>query len=75
MAQIQRITSDKISEVVEVRYYPKSFEIKTVSRAANGNKSATTVYGNESGGKILSIKPSSDAHTKAIGQKLNIVSK
>ena len=52
MAQIQRITSDKISEVVEVRYYPKSFEIKTVSRAANGNKSATTVYGNESGGKI-----------------------
>lgn len=75
LAQIQRITSDKISEVVEVRYYPKSFEIKTVSRAANGNKSATTVYGNENGGKILSIKPSSDAHTKAIGQKLNIVSK
>lgn len=74
LAQIQRITPDKMSEVVEVRYYPKSSEIKTVSRTADGIKNVTTVYGNENGGRIISMKPSLDAQTKAIGQKLDIVS-
>ena len=68
--QIKRIF-DNASESIETRYYPKSFEIRSVAKDANGKKTISIIKGDNTGGKFkTNTQPSS-----CVGSKLNIVSK
>lgn len=66
--QMKRIFGDS-SETIETRYYPKSSEIRSVGKKADGTKTISIISGNETGGKVKINTQS------AAGTKLNIVSK
>ncbi len=66
--QMKRIFGDS-SETIETRYYPKSSEIRSVGKKADGTKTISIITGNETGGKMKT-----SAHPAA-GTKLDIVSK
>lgn len=66
--QMKRIFGDS-SETIETRYYPKSSEIRSVGKKADGTKTISIITGNDAGGKMKT-----NAYPAA-GTKLNIVSK
>ena len=67
--QIKRIFGEQ-SETIETRYYPKSSEIRSAGKKANGQKTVSIITGNETGGKLKTNTYKSD-----LGNRLNIVSK
>ncbi len=69
LVQMQKIASDNATEIIETRFYPKSSEIRSVGKKADGRKTISIISGNEAGGVMKSRTQDT------MGAKLNIVSK
>ncbi len=52
VTQIQRTVKDGASEASSVYYFPKSGEIRTVSRQMDGQKVFSQMFANDNGGKV-----------------------